>query len=312
MLKGTCSGWAWYFLWTGPSTLLNTPLFQSRPKKTFQHLQRAPSRFGNWLLQVSEDGRLLNISQAHSSAELPIVWASDDDGETWEQLCQIDVAPLRNIGVESMTRLNDGTLLVPIHSSNTEYVFRSRDGGRTFPYRSILGDWCCEVNIADLPSDRLLAVIRYQRSSLPDDPSDLLERTGAAAFGSNFPYKHVFLADSADGGVTWTNLRQLTTVFGQCHGAAVGLRNDRVVVVHDHRYPRELASGRALVSRDGGQTWEDEVYYLCHGNAAGYARTITLDGEEMLTLVGSAYGDVEAWENCIGKSHFVLVRWRLV
>jgi hypothetical protein len=147
---------------------------------------------------------------------------------------------------------------------------------------------------------------------LAEDEADILERTGAAVFGSKFPYKHVFLADSVDGGITWTNLRQLTTVFGQCHGSAVGLSNNRVVLVHDHRYPRELSSGRAMVSHDGGQTWSDEVYYLCHGNAAGFAQTITLDGEEMLTLVGSAYGNVDSWENCIGKSYFVLIRWRLV
>jgi len=158
----------------------------------------------------------------------------------------------------------------------------------------------------------LLAVIRYQRPLLPEDESDILEQTGASVFSSKFPYKHVFLADSVDGGVTWSNPRQLTTVFGQCYGSAVGLSDNRVVVVNDHRYPRELSSGRAMVSRDGGQTWADEVYYLCHGNAAGYAQTITLNGEEMLTLVGSAYGDVGSWESCIGKSYFVLIRWRLV
>jgi len=295
--------------------------------KTWQHLQRDSSRFGSWLLQVNEEGRLLNISQ-HDADKPPTVWASDDDGDTWERIGKIDVAPLENVEAGwSMTRLRDGTLMIPIlnraaqitdnygtviSGGNTTYVFRSQDGGHTFPYRSALGDWCYEVNIAALPSSRLLAVIRYQRPLLPEDPTDILEQTGAAEFGSQFPYKHVFLADSADGGVTWTNLRQLTTVFGQCHGSAVGLSDNRVVVVHDHRYPRELGSGRAMVSRDGGQTWADEVYYLCHGKAAGFAQTITLDGEEMLTLVGSAYGNVESWENCIGKSHFVLIRWRLV
>jgi len=270
---------------------------------------------------------LLNVCQQGDKDEPPTVWASDDDGETWEQIGKINVAPFENVGAGwSMTRLRDGTLLLPIlniaaqvseeystviSGRNTTYVFRSKDGGRTFPCHSVLGDWCHEVNIAALPSDRLLAVIRYQRPLLPEDEADILERTGASVFGSKFPYKHVFLADSADSGVTWANQRQLTTVFGQCYGSAVGLSNDRVVVIHDHRYPRELSSGRAMVSRDGGQTWADEVYYLCHGNAAGYAQTITLDGEEMLTLVGSVYGDVGAWESCIGRTYFALIRWRL-
>ena len=294
--------------------------------KTWEHLPKDPSQFGGWLLQVNGAGRLLNVNQQNSN-EHPTVWASDDDGESWENIGYIDVEPFENVEAGwNMIRLKDGTLLIPIlnraaqtsdgyntvvSGSNTAYVFRSEDGGLTFPHRSILGDWCHEVNLAALPSGKLLAVIRYQRPILPEDPEDILERTTAADLGSKFPYKHVFLADSEDGGVTWTNFRLLTTVFGQCHGSAVGLAENRVVVVHDHRYPRELGTGRAMVSLDGGQTWKNEVYYLCHGHAAGFAQTITLDGEEMLTLVGSAYGNVDSWDNCIGKSHFVLIRWRL-
>ncbi len=254
-------------------------------------------------------------------------WDSDNDGKTWEQIGKIDITSFKKADSWSMTRLEDGTLLLPIQSSearisedwstvisgkNTLYASRSKDGGRTFPYRSILGDWCSvETNIAALPSSKLLVVIRYQRPRLPGNPPDLFERTGTATFRSLFPYKHVFLADSADDGLTWRNLRQLTTVFGQCFGSAVGLSEDRVVVVHDHRYPRELASGRAMVSLDGGQTWEDEVYYLCHGSAASYAFTITLNGEEMLIFVGSYTGPLEK-KLMIGKTRFVLIRWRLV
>ena len=101
-------------------------------------------------------------------------------------------------------------------------------------------------------------------------------------------------------------------MFGQCYGAGVGLVRNRAVVTTDYRYPREMGSGRALVSLDGGETWQDEVYYLTHGRAAGYAATISPDGEEMLTLAGSCYGDVSAWDNCIGRTDFAIIRWRLV
>ena len=292
--------------------------------RTWEHVQRDPTAFGGWRLQFTGDGTMLNVGGGAPHA----VWASDDDGGTWEQIGQVDPqsSGTTEIGF-SVTRLRDGTLLVPVlsreaqtsedHSAvlsgaNTCSVYRSADGGRTFPQGFVLGDWCHEVNVVALPSGRLLAVIRYQRGYLPDDPSDLGERTGAAAFGSGFPYKHVFLADSTDGGTTWTRPRQLTTVFGQCYGSGVGLSDDRVVVVHDHRYPRNVAGARALVSRDAGRTWEDEVYYLCHGDAAGYAATISPDGEGMLTLAGSCYGDVGAWENCIGRTDFALIRWQLV
>jgi len=274
--------------------------------KTWNHLKRdaSTSGFSGWLLQVDKAGTLLNVSQP--AAEEPVrVWASDDDGETWEQLCEIDAAPFMKTTVgASMTRLDDGTLLLPIKRSdepfyegtNPMYVFRSHDGGRTFPHHSFLSDYGCETNIAELSPGRLLAVVRYQPGP-PEQPHT---------------NKTTFLADSVDGGRTWKNLRQLTSVRGQCHGAAVGLSNDRVVVAHDHRYPRDLGSCRAMVSHDHGQKWKDEVYYLCHGNVAGYPRHVTLDQEEILTFVGSCYGDVSKWENAIGKSHFSIIRWRPV
>lgn len=166
--------------------------------------------------------------------------------------------------------------------------------------------------MAQMPSGKLLASIRYQRPSLPDDPPDLLQRTGALAANHNIPFKHVFIAHSDDNGLSWSKPRQLATVLGQCYGHGVGLSKNRAIIITDHRYPREMGGGRAMVSRDGGQTWANEVYYLSHGRAAGYAATLNIDGEEMLTLTGSCYGDVERWENCIGRTEFVLVRWQLV
>ena len=154
----------------------------------------------------------------------------------------------------------------------------------------------------------MLAAIRYQRPELPEDPPDLRQRLGSTH--ASFPYKHVFLADSDDNGLTWNNLRQLTTVFGQCHGFPTGLTNNRVVVCHDNRYPDELGGGRAMVSHDDGKTFEDEVYYLCHGIGAGHARTVTLDGEEMLTMVGSNQLPIEPIP--VGQTSFSIIRWRLV
>ncbi len=274
--------------------------------KTWEHLERDPATFGfnGWLLQVNRKGRLINVSQSEEEGPTT-TWISDDEGETWEQMGQIEIAPWkRAVAGSSITRLSNGKLLLPIkrreeefyQGANPTYVFRSEDGGRNFDQRSFLSDYGNEVNIAELYPGRLLAVIRYQPGP-PDQPQT---------------NKTVFLADSVDDGSTWTNLRQLTTENGQCHGAAVGLSGHRAVVAYDHRYPRELGSGRAMVSHDDGQHWPDEVYYLCHGNAAGFPRHITLDGEEILTLIGSCYGDVSGWDKAIGRSYFCIIRWRPV
>lgn len=272
--------------------------------KTWKHLEREVQHH----LQFSKEGKLLCVrGDEEQSEENPTVWSSSDEGLTWEQIGQIDIDPFkaRRIG-DSMIRLRDGTLIIPIKNMvksfyehpNPLYAFRSKDSGQSFPDRSMIGEYCTsETNLTELPSGRLLAVIRYQPGP-PDKPE-----TG----------KTVFLADSDDSGATWFNMRQLTTINGQAHGAGVGLSNNRVVVAYDHRYPRELATGRAMVSHDGGQKWEDEVYYLIHGNTAGYHRHLTLDGEELLTFVGQCYGDVDkGWDSQTGNSHFVFIRWKLV
>ena len=293
---------------------------------TWEHLERDPDVCDGWRIQFDNDGTMLNVGSA-GPGQPPVVWASHDEGGTWQQIGCIDTGTpdVLSLGF-SMTRLDDGTLLMPVLvgadrvgnraaaevAPATGRLYRSQDGGRTWPEYSVLGEWCCEVNVYPLPTGRLIAAMRYQRPLLPDDPADLLERTGASAVGADNPYKHVFVAHSDDRGRTWTPPRQLATVFGQCYGAGVGLVRNRAVVTTDYRYPREVGSGRALVSLDGGETWQDEVYYLTHGRAAGYAATISPDGEEMLTLAGSCYGDVSSWDNCIGRTDFAIIRWRLV
>ena len=274
--------------------------------KSWEHLNRDPSAFGfrGWLLQANRHGQLINVSQLGEEQSIT-VWVSDDEGETWEQTSEIDVTPFqKTVAGASLTRLSDGTLLLPIkrrddpfeEGTNPTYVFVSDDDGYTFSNRFFLSDYGNEVNIAELFPGQLLGVIRYQPGP-PDQPHT---------------NKTVFLADSVDNGETWTDLRQLTSVHGQCHGAGIGLSNNRAVVAYDHRYPRELGSGRAMVSDDNGKNWHDEVYYLCHGHVAGFPRHISLDGEDILTFIGSCYGDVSKWENATGNSHFCIIRWQPV
>ncbi len=252
---------------------------------------------------------------------------STDEGKSWREISRIGndlgTEDLRLGGIEV---LRNGTLLVPLTAvyrkeeeggSDIDWkgvkslFYRSTDDGTTFSRPSIIGEWGHELNVSELPSGRLLAVIRYQRPLLPSDPANILVLTGAQRHNHSFPYKHVFVADSTDGGRSWSPIRQLTTECGQCHGQGVGLSKGRVVVVYDHRYPREMAGARAVVSDDEGKTWRDEVYYLSNAQVAGFARTITLDGREMLTLTGTYSGKNLSWESATGATQFYVIRWRL-
>ena len=64
--------------------------------RTWEHLNRDPSAFGfnGWLLQANRHGQLINVSQ-RGEEQPTTVWLSDDEGETWEQTSEIDVAPFQ-------------------------------------------------------------------------------------------------------------------------------------------------------------------------------------------------------------------------
>ena len=134
-----------------------------------------------------------------------------------------------------------------------------------------------------MASGNLLAVIRYHGPVVPQWP--LIDP------GQHSLYKTVFLADSHDQGKTWKNLRPLTNVHGQCHGFAAGLSDGSVVVTHDHRYPPGTPGGKAMISRDEGRTWEDEVYHLYFatkpGGLAGFSESVVLEDDTILTLAGA-------------------------
>ena len=170
-----------------------------------------------------------------------------------------------------------------------------------------------------MASGKLLATIRYQRPLLPDDPPDLIERVGhwyKEAFGKlpPNPYKHVFLADSEDEGRSWQNLRQLTTAFGQCYGFPTGLSDGTAVVVYENRYPRKDSTGRAMVSPDEGETWNDEVYYVYYGlGTSGYNQSIVLEDDVILTVAGTSDNlEAKSWQDWVGTCDTWAIRWKLV
>ena len=286
---------------------------------------------------VLADGTFLTIPNSASGEKtdpLPI-WASTDEGRSWTTVSEIELAADYHARyVYTLFRLPDDTLLAGVQGSNLRHdedwnwlsgkasllLYRSEDRGATWQGPSKVCDWGSEGGMVQTASGKLLAAIRHQRPTLPSDPPDLIENTAQAyreTFGKypTFPYKHVFLADSEDEGRSWKNFRQLTTVFGQCYGYPVALGDGTAVVIHDHRYPRDLSTGRALISRDEGDTWEDEAYYMYYGlGVSGYNQSVSLEDDTILTVAGIC-NDLESrsrWDGATGKSQLWSIRWKPV
>ena len=202
------------------------------------------------MMQVLPDGTFVGFSGGKEADEPVIVMRSSDEGRTWSKISEIKPPPGYWGGV-NWTLCSGDLLLCALGTIN--HVFQSVEGrarlvygggwlrtlrsanqGKTWTNEARVTDWGSEGGGVKTASGKLLAVIRYQRPMLPGDPPDLEKRTGSTSAG--WPYKHVFLADSYDQGVSWKNFRQLTTVFGQTRGYPAALSDGTVVVIHDTRY----------------------------------------------------------------------------
>ena len=285
--------------------------------------------------QVLSDGTFLRASaDSGPGAEGPgKVTASTDEGRTWKKWAEVEIdLPVQHSArafPRSLTRLPDDVLLWAVQAREIEYKgtsaaeqtryvpgitylfsYRSIDSGRTWDGPAPMQASGSEGGTTRLSSGRLLATVRYQPPG----------------------YKHIQLNESGDGGRTWENLRLLTTVFGQCHGVPTALPDGTVVVIHDHRYGPDgvkppdipmnekvaspgVPGGRAMVSRDEGRTWEDEVYYLYYGDSdTGYSQSAVLDDGTILSIVGTCDypGAATQWDGATGRSDLTAIRWRPV
>ena len=230
---------------------------------------------------------------------------STDRGATWDPGAPLDKAPYTGApGADGnkFCALPDGTVIVAVTLRNGDgvrdhagsdlpleergiydYIYRSTDGGSTWGDRTLIVDHSSEASFLSLGGNRLLAAIRRQRwFSYPDDPPDFWKQTGG---DPSMVYKHLFLADSDDGGRTWTNLRQWTKVIGHCPGELVRVSDGRIVLLHTNRYPYPEGNLRARVSSDEGATWSDEYYIVSDG--AGYSGSLVLEDDTIVTVVGN-------------------------
>ena len=273
-----------------------------------------PSGGGVSSFDICADGSFVAVRGPEDPGASVQILGSRDEGQSWQTIAEPAMPeafdqryPYR------LARLPDGALLCQVDARNSELVwpaegasadllFRSTDNGHRWNALGPTDALRSEGDIAALPSGRLLATVRYQRPRLPDDPAELDERG----------YKNVFLADSGDGGLTWGNLRQLCTVYGQTYGAPAALSDGTVVVVHDTRYGPGHPGSRAMVSGDEGASWEDEVYYLDRTTFTGsYSQSVVVEDDVVLTV--AAHSDAgNDWQAVLDNTHLTAIRWRPV
>ncbi|MFH0965552.1 MAG: LamG-like jellyroll fold domain-containing protein [Planctomycetota bacterium] len=302
-------------------TLVATPSFRNQVK-VYRSKDGAKSwefvdfpGFGGKEMGVAvlRDGTLLNL---HGGA----VYRSTDGGKTWENnpvdCYEPDGKPIGFGLVRNVIEEADGTLVM-VAGSGTYYNrnapparawrFVSHDGGKTWGEVKELAIWSDPENMFDeaafarLPDGRILAAGRVTDGHLPGGRPPAVGYP--AANGSEYA-DHMLLAESGDGGFTWSAPRDFLD-YSRVHAELLVLSDGRILSCYAaYHLPLGVF---AVLSEDGGRTWSvDTPIELAISTRVytGWPTSVEMEDGSIVTMYATG--------PYAGKSDFTLaetVRW---
>jgi hypothetical protein len=257
--------WDSYEVGDGFAVVPGTPSQFGKPGKDNPELRGAM-----YTMSHMSDGSFLNATWDGSRQRI-LINRSRDQGRSWEQISEIPEVSSFQSG--SFRQLQDGTLVFPLGFQRGDFphsvhCYRSTDNGRTWKGYLIAPGG--EPQICQLRSGRLVATIRHSvhpPQSLwnlyleNEDNWRFWQRAHGNANLTNYK-KNLLLVDSDDGGMTWMNAREANHGLDEMHGMTLELPDGRIALFYVHRMPYSHGGERARISRDGGYTWDKELYYL--------------------------------------------------
>ena len=192
------------------------------------------------------------------------------------------------------------------------WLVRSTDGGRTWEERTEIEIWgntfplFAEADFVRLPDGRILSSSRFEwlhpldGKPLPYPPGKMPNDHAAG---------HMVLVESADEGQTWSEPREFLQ-YSEVQGQLTLLGDGRLLCTYTN-YHLPFGVG-AVVSDDGGQTWDVEhPLQLAISNAApaGWATTRQLPDGVLVTIYALSPYHIEPPETGCTVCH--TVRWEL-
>jgi len=244
-----------------------------------------------------DDGGLkLSASRDDWNFDGVYLMRSKDKGQTWTK-------PERSEGIHSfyagrgqvspygkIIQLADGTVVMAVYfefqgdRGNESYIFRSRDGGRTWGEPSLLGRHFNETGLVSLGGGSLLAAMRSEKGG------------------------HLSVTRSDDKGVTWGEPVQVTADLE--HPAdLIRLRNGSILMTYGERNPPRGA--RAVLSRDGGRTWDMDGKFIladdCPNTDCGYPSSVEMPDGRIVSL----FYRVDDLSDAPASAKCVAALWRL-
>ncbi len=206
---------------------------------------------------------------------------SSDKGKTWSRREWVMPGAAQVSGNRPPTIMEDGTILIHIYTTDVRgdshnHIWRSTDHGDTWRLHP-MGTHLLSVAINETAMVEVTpgTILAHQR--VENIPQYLVERW------------------SYDGGVTWTDPLQ-TDIWGY-PAHLLKLRDGRILCAYGYR--REPGGVRAVLSEDGGKTWNKDNTVVLREDGGystglrpdssawksdvGYPVSVQLDDESILT-----------------------------
>jgi len=187
-------------------------------------------------------------------------------------------------------QLADATAVMAVYfefydgRGNESYIFRSKDGGKTWGDPSLLGKHYNETAVVDLGGGRLLAAMRSEKSG------------------------HLAVTRSEDAGYAWSEPVQVTA-DGEHPADLIRLENGGILMTYGERNPPRGA--RAVLSRDGGKTWDTEGKIIladdCPNTDCGYPSSVEAGKGKIVSL----YYRVDDLSTAPASARCVAGLWRV-
>jgi len=187
-------------------------------------------------------------------------------------------------------QLEDGTVIMAVYfdffddRGNQSYVFRSKDGGKTWGEPSLVAEHFNETAVLALPDGSLLAAMRSEKGG------------------------HLAVSRSEDDGKHWSPPFQITQDME--HPAdLIQLKNGQTLLSYGER--NAPMGVRAIFSRDGGKTWEWDKKIIISASApntdCGYPSSVEVDRGQIVTL----YYQVDDRKNAPQSTKCLAARWKI-
>jgi hypothetical protein len=263
-----------------------------------------------WVEEINTEwmARARSISQ-DTIAALSRGWLrrSPDGGESWEK----EVYPTIVGQHAGPTVLSDGKLIYlgPLRQDDGSTIIAatcSVDGAKTW---SVVGKVPCERK-RESESAKLSPTLN-ENHVVEVEPGHLLAAFRAEPKDGGL----IHLSDSTDNGRTWTPARKLSTYGYPPH--LIKLQSGVILLTFsDRRQPQSI---RAIVSYDGGRTWDADkpilIREMPHLSDFGYPVSLELEPDRILTVYYSVvyppFKDPEADNSNPNQSGILSTQWSL-